>query len=392
MAEITAPIVTITLVSGRRVRPRRLHAGDDRAAVQPAGCGRIVFSFVFSAFNSLMFSSRWPGCSSGPSTATRFVLFRWFNAGIRWIETSYDAVLEFTGGTGGRSSPSLVLLGITGWLISARPKAFIPTEDQGYLIVVLQAPDGTSREATARVLKRVDATCRGLEGVKNTVLIEGLNVINSANQSNCGVFFPVLEEWSRRAPGLRGEALAARLQGMLSAEVRDALVLVLQPSPIRGLSSTGGFELMIEDRGGKGVQALQRVVDQFQAEARKRPELAGVFTAFSARVPQLKFDIDRTKARRLDVPVSDVFAVLQANLGGYYINDFDLYGKVWKVMVQAEGACGRRRRTSRTCMCSTARATACRSARWARFAPPSARSMCRITTSMPPPRSTAGRC
>ena len=115
------------------------------------------------------------------------------------------------------------------------------------------------------------------------------------------------------------------------------MVMVLQPPPIRGLSQTGGFELMIEDRAGKGVDALQRVVDRFQDEARKRPELAGVFSTFSARVPQLKFDVDRTKARRLDVPISDVFATLQANLGGYYVNDFDLYGKVWKVMVQAEG-------------------------------------------------------
>ena len=115
------------------------------------------------------------------------------------------------------------------------------------------------------------------------------------------------------------------------------MVMVLQPPAIRGLSQTGGFELMIEDRSGKGVDALQKVVDRFQDEARKRPELAGVFSTFSARVPQLKFDIDRTKARRLDVPITDLFATLQANLGGYYVNDFDLYGKVWKVMVQAEG-------------------------------------------------------
>ena len=93
---------------------------------------------------------------------------------------------------------------------------------------------------------------------------------------------------------------------------------------------------MIEDREGKGVEAMASVTDRFLDEARKRPELAGVFTTFSARVPQLQFDIDRTKARRLDVAVSDVFSVLQANLGAYYVNDFNLYGKIWKVMVQAE--------------------------------------------------------
>jgi HAE1 family hydrophobic/amphiphilic exporter-1 len=173
--------------------------------------------------------------------------------------------------------------------------------------------------------------------MKHTVALEGLNVITSTNQTNSGVVFARLGDWhDRRTPGLRAAGLAQKLQAKV-ASVRDARVMVLQPPPIRGLSQTGGFEFMIEDRSGKGVEALQKVVDRFQDEARKRPELAGVFSTFSARVPQLKFDVDRTKARRLDVPISDLFATLQANLGGYYVNDFDLHGKVWKVMVQAEG-------------------------------------------------------
>jgi HAE1 family hydrophobic/amphiphilic exporter-1 len=223
-------------------------------------------------------------------------------------------------------------------MIAARPKAFIPTEDQGYLICVVQAPDGTSGEKTAAIIQRVEAICRGQEGVKHTVALEGLNVITSTNQTNCGVVFARLSDWHERTtPALRAAGLAQTLQGAVSGKVRDAAVMVLQPPPIRGLSQTGGFELMIEDRSGKGVEALQKAVDRFQDEARKRPELAGVFSTFSARVPQLRFDVDRTKTRRLDVPISDLFATLQANLGGYYVNDFDLYGKVWKVMVQAEG-------------------------------------------------------
>src|SRR5262249_1139146 len=147
-----------------------------------------------------------------------------------------------------------------------------------------------------------------------------------------------LEDWNERStPGLRAPGLTQKLQREVSSKIRDAMVMILQPPPIRGLSQTGGFELMIEDRAGKGVEALQRVVDRFQDEAGKRPERAGVFSTFSGRVPQLKFDVDRTKARRLDVPISDLFATLQTNLGGYYVNDFDLHGKVWKVMVQAEG-------------------------------------------------------
>ncbi len=339
MAEITTPIVTITLVLAAVFVP---------VAFMPGMTGKlynqfamtIVFSFVFSAFNSLTFS---PAMARlflrAKHGETRFFLFRWFNAGLRWIEDSYDTVLDFTARHWWTIvAPSVFLLGLTGWLLTDRPKSFIPTEDQGYLIVIVQTPDGTSGEATQRVLMRVESLCRGVEGVRHTVMLEGLNVITSVNQSNCGVVFLPMQGWKERTtPGLRAVGLAATLQQKLSSAIRDAGVMVLQPPPIRGLSATGGFEMMVEDRSGKGTDALQRVLDRFLDGARKRPELAGVFSTFSARVPQLKFDIDRTKARRLDVPISDVFAVLQANLGGYYINDFDLYGKVWKVMIQSEG-------------------------------------------------------
>jgi HAE1 family hydrophobic/amphiphilic exporter-1 len=338
MAEITTPIVTITLVLAAVFVP---------VAFMPGMTGRlynqfamtIVFSFVFSAFNSLTFS---PAMSRlflrAKHGETRFFLFRWFNAVLKWIEESYDAVLEWTARRWWTIvAPSLVLLGITAWMVATRPKSFIPTEDQGYVICVIQTPDGTSGEKTADAIRRVEAIIRGREGVAHTVAIEGLNVITSTNQTNCGVVFARLKDWRERStPNLRAVGLAQALQKDVAA-VRDAMVMVLQPPPIRGLSQTGGFELMLEDRSGKGVDSLQKAVDRLQDEARKRPELAGVFSTFSARVPQLKFDVDRTKARRLDVSIADLFATLQANLGGYYVNDFDLYGKVWKVMVQAEG-------------------------------------------------------
>jgi HAE1 family hydrophobic/amphiphilic exporter-1 len=339
MAEITAPIVTITLVLAAVFVP---------VAFIPGLTGRlynqfamtIVFSFVFSAFNSLSFSPAMARLFLRPKHGEpRFFLFRWFNAGLRWVENSYDAFLEYTAHHWWTIVlPSLGLLALTAWMLQERPKAFIPNEDQGYLIVSIQTPDGTSREATARVVKRVDAIAQKLEGVAHVVTLDGLNLLSSTNQSNCGVTFVTLEEWSKRTkPELRAQSLAQTLQKSINEKVRDARVLVLQPPPIRGISSTGGFEFMIEDREGKGVEALARAVDQFQVEARKRPELAGIFSTFSARVPQLRFDLDRTKARRLDVAVSDVFFVLQSYLGSYYINDFNIYGKVWKVLIQARG-------------------------------------------------------
>ena len=233
--------------------------------------------------------------------------------------------------------PSLGLLALTGWLIYERPKAFIPTEDQGYLIVVLQTPDGTTREPTSRAAQRVGQIAGELHGVRDVLILDGYNAVNAINQTNTATAFVILEEWHHRTtPELRAVGLARELQRRLSEQVRDARVTVLQPPPIQGLSSTGGFDFMIEDRDGKGVEATASVADRFLDAARKRPELAGVFTTFSARVPQLRFDIDRVKARRLDVSVSDVFSVLQTNLGAYYVNDFNLYGKTWKVMVQAE--------------------------------------------------------
>jgi len=339
MAEITAPIVTITLVLAAVFVP---------VAFIPGLTGRlynqfamtIVFSFVFSAVNSLTFS---PAMSRlflrGKHGQTRFFLFRWFNRGMRWLEDSYDSFLDFTAHHWWTIViPSLGLLALTYAMLIERPKAFIPIEDQGYLIAAIQTPDGTGREATAAVAASVSQIALALEGVSDVVLLEGFNVLNSTNQTNSATAFVTLKEWSERTrPELRAVALARKLQGALASEVRGAVALVLQPPPIRGLSQTGGFEFMIEDRDGKGVGALALVTNQFLEKARERPELGRLFTPFTVNVPQIRFELDRTKAQRLGVSVADVFAVLQANLGGYYVNDFNLYGKVWKVMVQAEG-------------------------------------------------------
>ncbi len=339
MAEITAPIVTITLVLAAVFVPVAFIPGLTGKLYNQFAL-TIVFSFVFSAINSLTFSPAMSRLFLRPRHGEpKFFFFRWFNHGMRWLENSYDAFLEFTAHQWWTIViPSLALLALTYIMLIERPKAFIPTEDQGYLITAIQTPDGTGREVTSRIAMQVSEIAMGLDGVSDVVLLDGFNVLNSTNQTNAAVAFVPLKDWSeRRKPELRANALARQLQEALSSKISGAVIIVLEPPPIRGLSQTGGFEFMLEDREGKGVEALARITDQFIAEARKRPELAGIFTAFSARVPQLRFDFDRTKAERLDVGVSDVFSVLQANLGGFYVNDFNLYGKVWKVFIQAEG-------------------------------------------------------
>ncbi len=339
MAEITAPIVTITLVLAAVFVPVAFIPGLTGNLYKQFAL-TIVFSFLFSAVNSLTFSPAMSRVFLRPRHGeSKFILFRWFNHGMRWLENSYDAFLEVTAHHWWTIVlPSLVLLALTYSMLIERPKAFIPTEDQGYLIAAIQTPDGTGRQVTSRIAQDVSRIAMKMEGVSEVVLLDGFNVLSSTNQTNSAVAFVTLKEWSeRKTPELRANALAKKLQAALLAEVPGAVALVLEPPPIRGLSQTGGFEFMIEDRDGKGVEALAQITDQFLDAARKRPELAGLFTSFSARVPQLRFDFDRTKAERLDVAVADVFNVLQTNLGGYYVNDFNLYGKVWKVFIQAEG-------------------------------------------------------
>jgi HAE1 family hydrophobic/amphiphilic exporter-1 len=341
MAEITTPIVTITLVLAAVFVP---------VAFIPGLTGRlynqfaltIVFSFVFSALNSLTFSPAMARLFLKAKTEhgeAKFFFFRWFNRGMRWLENSYDSFLEFTAHHWWTIViPSLALLGLTGWMIVERPKSFIPIEDQGYLIVTVQTPDGTTQEPTSRVMERAEQIALKLDGVADTVRFDGYNPITQVNQANCGAIYVVLKPWEeRKDASLRARTLVTRLQQEFSSEITDAVALVLPPPPIQGLGTTGGFEFMIEDREGRGVQALAEVADRFMDEARKRPELSGLYTPFSVRVPQLRYELDRGKARNLDVPVSRVFETLQVYLGGYYVNDFNRFGKTWRVYVQSSG-------------------------------------------------------
>ncbi len=345
MSQIAKPIVTITLVLAAVFVP---------VAFIPGLTGRlynqfaltIVFSFVLSAINSLTFSPAMSRLFLRPKHGeTKFLPFVWFNHGIRWIEESYDSILEYTAKHWWMIViPSVGLLSLTFLMLVERPKGFIPVEDQGYLIVTVQTPDGTTLGPTHLILERVDAIARELDGVNDVVRMEGNNPLTGVNQPNAGAIYVILKPWHERtSTDLRAPALVAKLQAQVDREIKGGQVFVFQPPAIQGLGTTGGFEFQLEDLLGKGTETLARVTNQFLLEARKQPELAGLYTPFSANVPQYRFELDRVKARTLDVPVSDVFETLQVNLGGVYVNDFNLLGKVWKVMIEAEGS----RRSSR---------------------------------------------
>jgi multidrug efflux pump subunit AcrB len=229
------------------------------------------------------------------------------------------------------------LLGLTYWQFNRAPTGFIPQQDKGYLLLNVQLPDSASVERTERVMARIESLARDTPGVAHTVGVSGQSLILNANAPNLGSMYVLLDDFSkRRGNGMSAAAIAAALQERCHKEVRGALVSAFGAPPIDGLGTTGGFKMMIEDRGNLGLGELQRVSEQIVARAGKTPGLTGLFNSSGANTPWIYLEIDRTKCLALGVQVSDVFNTLQVYLGSYYVNNFNEFGRTWQVNVQAD--------------------------------------------------------
>src|ERR687888_1832369 len=173
-------------------------------------------------------------------------------------------------------------------------------------------------------------------GVENAVGFPGLSINGFTNSSNSGIVFAALKSFDeRKTPNLSGGAIAGALNQQF-ASIRDAFIVIFPPPPVQGLGTTGGFKLYLEDRGSLGYEALDSATKAFLAKAYQAPELAGLFTSYQINVPQLYADLDRTRARQLGVPVTDVFDTMQIYLGSLYVNDFNRFGRTYSVRVQAD--------------------------------------------------------
>ncbi len=229
------------------------------------------------------------------------------------------------------------LLYLTYWGLERMPVGFIPMQDQGYLFVVCQLPDSASLERTQAVMVKADEVVRSTKGVAHTLRSVGSSFVVGANGSHLANMFVVLDPFDkRRSPELSADAIAAELRRRLNAEVEDGMLAVLGAPPVRGLGSTGGFKIMIEDRGAEGFEALQDAGSALMQAAGNSQQLANLFTVFRANTPQLYVDVDRTKCKAIGVPLTEVFDALQVNLGGLYVNDINLFGRTWQVNVQAD--------------------------------------------------------
>ena len=224
------------------------------------------------------------------------------------------------------------------WLVYSRPTGFMPDEDQGYLIGLVTLPLGASMQRTEAVAEAFGKQMRAQPEVQDTFAIAGLNLLTGTNSAYAATIFTILKPWAQRG-GTEHSALAlAARANRMGAAVKEANVITFNPPPIPGIGTAGGFEFILEDRSGGDIQKFAGVLGDFLARANKRPELTRVFTQFNTRTPQIEFVLDRERAKVLGVSISSIFSSLQTFLGGNYVNDFNLFGRTYKVTAQAEAA------------------------------------------------------
>ena len=229
------------------------------------------------------------------------------------------------------------LIGIAGVEFAKTPTGFIPEQDQGYLINIIQLPPGSTLDRTEKVFRRGIDTILGTKGVEHVAPFAGLDATTNTVASNSGTIFSGLPSlYNHELPGVTASTVLADLRERLSI-IKDAHVVTIPPPPVQGLGSAGGFKLMLEDRGGLGSQALVRAANALVNAANKDPDFAGVFTLFNAGSPSIYADIDRLKAEKVGLTPTDVFSTLQIYLGSQYVNDFNYLGRTYEVIVQANG-------------------------------------------------------
>ncbi|QHL90872.1 multidrug efflux RND transporter permease subunit [Sphingomonas changnyeongensis] len=224
------------------------------------------------------------------------------------------------------------LIGLAGWRFAATPTGFIPAQDQGYLIAVVQMPPGASLERTTEVLEEAQRIALRNPATARTVAFAGFDGATFSSAPNAAAMFVSMKPHDQRAGA---DQVLGELNGALSA-ITAGSIFVIPPPPVSGIGTGGGFKMMIEDRGGAGLRALEGVTFQMMMAANQAPGIVGAFTTFNTRTPRLFADVDRERAEQLGVPVESVFATLGTYLGSTYINDFNFLGRTFRVTAQAD--------------------------------------------------------
>jgi hydrophobe/amphiphile efflux-1 (HAE1) family protein len=349
MGEVTRPIISIMLVLCAVFIPVAFVSGLTGQFYRQFGI-TIAASTLISTFNSLTLSPALAALLLKPRSAAPDVFqrginkvlggfFRLFNRGFEKASERYGHGVKRI--TGMRFVVLVVFGGLlvaTWFMFRVVPGGFIPAQDKQYLIGIVQLPDAASLDRTEKVVRQMSEIAKATPGVDHVIGFSGLSVQGFVNLSNAAVlFFPLKSFDERKTPDLSAGAIAGALNKKFSA-IQDATIFAVPPPPVQGLGNTGGFKLFLQDRGAHGYDELARVTGEVLNKARQTKELNpyATYTTFQNSVPQLYADVDRVKAKRQAVPLSKVFDTLQAFLGSVYINDFNRFGRTYRVYAQAE--------------------------------------------------------
>ncbi|MEM9194152.1 MAG: efflux RND transporter permease subunit, partial [Myxococcota bacterium] len=272
-----------------------------------------------------------------PSHGSPRGFFKWFEAGLNRLRAGYRWSLERVlspAGLAGTAVAFIALCALVGVIWQRVPTGFVPVEDQGYFIVIVQAPEGTSLERTSQIVARIEGTLLDDEDIESTFVPIGFSFEGTA--PNRATLFPILRERAERdGEEHTAEAVMARMQVAFSS-IPEASIVAIPPPPIRGLGNLGGFELRLEDRIDSGLASLDQQTSQLTAAANADPRVTNTFSTFQANDPQFRVDVDRDRARALGVPLDELFGTIQVLLGSVYVNDFELEARPYRVYVQAD--------------------------------------------------------
>lgn len=347
MKEVTGPIIATSLVIAGVFIPIAFISGLTGMFYRQFALTIVIATFI-STINSLTLSPAMSALLLRSRDAPKDSLTRLMDKTLGWFFNLFNWTFEkgqnsYTRGVKTFGARKGIMMSIFGILVIATyfsfflvPPGFVPAQDKKYLISFAQLPPGATLERTEKVMKRMAEIAMKEKGVANAVQFPGLSVNGFVNSSSAGIVFIPLDEFENRtSKDLSAGAIAGKLQAQFN-KIDEAFIAIFPPPPVRGLGTTGGFKLQVQDRANLGYQALDNAMKEVIGKAYADPALSRVYTNYNINVPQLFADLDRTKAQQLGIPVDEVFRTMQIYLGSIYVNDFNQFGRTYQVIAQAD--------------------------------------------------------
>ncbi|WP_353471743.1 efflux RND transporter permease subunit [Salipiger sp. H15] len=335
MAEVTGPIVATSLVLAAVFGPTLLLPGITGRMFSQFGA-TLTVSVLISMVNALTLSPALASVLMKPGMHPNF-LIRGFNKGFDWITRIYTGIVDFL------ARNAIIAIAIVAALFFAMyslftttPTSFIPAEDKGFFMVDVQLPSGASLNRTEKIMDRLTEALGEDEAVENVLSVNGYSILNSALQSNAGMIIVKLKEWKERTTVESSQAFLQRKFTQQFADMPEAKTIIFGAPALPGIGAVEGLSFVLEDTQGRGPEEMTAALQSFLAPANGAEQIAMAYSTFKADAPQLFLDIDRIRAKTLGVQISDIFLTLQAQLGALYINDFNVFGQSYKVMIQAD--------------------------------------------------------